>query len=319
MQARFDALRESFREGLRWWSGQGLPTRVGALAAAGVLIGIVAGAVLLLTAPGGGDSEPAPVVVLSTATRTAAATPARTPSPPTPAPTETPTPTPTAEPTAEPPATVKTLQELAEKHGDPPDSTLGRFRIPSLGVDAPLGTRFVGGNGVIAVADRSRRCRLVRPVGVDRPRGHARRRQQRRLLGTRGLRGLRGVCGRAVPRPRRLLPPRPALAGRRDRGGRETARRSPTPSSGGVRSPRPTPTGRRSTAPASSATASRSSPAAATSISPPASTPTAWSCARFARRPHSRARYRTLSCTTSSGPTSEGESSVTSYSPIGPA
>ena len=145
MQARFDALRESFREGLRWRSGQGLPTRVGALAAAGVLIGIVAGAVLLLTAPGGGDSEPAPVVVLSTATRTATATatPARTPSPPTP------TPTPTAEPTAEPPAVVGTIQDLAEDHGDPPDATMGRFRIPSLGVDAPLGTRFVGGNGVM--------------------------------------------------------------------------------------------------------------------------------------------------------------------------
>ncbi len=163
MEARFKALARRLllplahllREGSwgvrvsRWWSRQGLPARAGALAAAGALIGIVAGAVLLLTAPGGGEGEPAAAVVVATATATATPTLTRTPSPPTLVSTETPTATPTAEPTAEPPAVVGTIQELAQDHGDPPDATLGRFRIPSLGVDAPLGTRFVGGDGVM--------------------------------------------------------------------------------------------------------------------------------------------------------------------------
>jgi len=43
------------------------------------------------------------------------------------------------------PPVVSTLAELAELHGPPPDATLGRLRIPVLGVDAPLGQRFVSG------------------------------------------------------------------------------------------------------------------------------------------------------------------------------
>src|SRR3712207_2298177 len=34
---------------------------------------------------------------------------------------------------------VRSLEELRERYGDPPDALYGRIRIPALGVDAPLG------------------------------------------------------------------------------------------------------------------------------------------------------------------------------------
>ncbi len=142
-----DRLDDARRRLLRWWRDQGLPARVGSLAVAGASLGLVIGAVLLLAGRGGAEQR-APVVV-SVATPASTPTPA---SPPTvtstpavtPTPTPTATPTPTPEPTPEGPPTVQTIQELAEQYGEPPDSALGRLRIPSLGVDAPLGTRFVG-------------------------------------------------------------------------------------------------------------------------------------------------------------------------------
>ena len=117
--------------------------RAAVLAAAGATLGGVVGAVLLLGGGGGSDDAPASVVVrTATPTPTSTATPVATPSP-----TPTATPTPTPEPTPEGPPTVLSVEALTAEFGDPPDATLGRFRIPTLGIDAPLGTRFVGDDG----------------------------------------------------------------------------------------------------------------------------------------------------------------------------
>jgi LPXTG-site transpeptidase (sortase) family protein len=43
--------------------------------------------------------------------------------------------------------TVKDLNQLREQYGDPADATYGRILIPSIHVDAPIGTRVVGGDG----------------------------------------------------------------------------------------------------------------------------------------------------------------------------
>lgn len=42
---------------------------------------------------------------------------------------------------------VEELDEFRETYGDPPDARLGRFRIPKIGVDAPLGSRVVPADG----------------------------------------------------------------------------------------------------------------------------------------------------------------------------
>ncbi len=39
------------------------------------------------------------------------------------------------------------LSDFKRKYGDPPDATLGRIRIPAVGVDAALGARIVGPDG----------------------------------------------------------------------------------------------------------------------------------------------------------------------------
>ncbi|MYB42663.1 MAG: class F sortase, partial [Chloroflexi bacterium] len=75
------------------------------------------------------------------------ATPVATPTA-TPAPTETPTPTETPEATATPEPEVPTYFTLESLHaalGEAPDATLGRMRIPIIGVDAALGQRLVSG------------------------------------------------------------------------------------------------------------------------------------------------------------------------------
>lgn len=52
-----------------------------------------------------------------------------------------------AAPTGRPAAAagvVHDLSDFKERFGDPPDATYGRLRIPSLGVDAPIGRKSVG-------------------------------------------------------------------------------------------------------------------------------------------------------------------------------
>jgi hypothetical protein len=123
------------------------------LAGAGVILGTLIALVALTT--GGGE---APAVVASTPSPSATVSPPATPPPssPTPSPTATvaqpgtPTPTPTPEATQEPGApSVKSVKELVDRYGEPPDSTFGRMRIPPVGVDTGVGQRFVGTNGVM--------------------------------------------------------------------------------------------------------------------------------------------------------------------------
>ena len=44
-------------------------------------------------------------------------------------------------------AAIRSIQELTEACGDPPDARMGRLRIPTMGVDAPLSERTVGPDG----------------------------------------------------------------------------------------------------------------------------------------------------------------------------
>ncbi len=44
---------------------------------------------------------------------------------------------------------IASLQEFENRFGEPPEATSIRLRIPTIGVDAPLGTRVGGGDGVM--------------------------------------------------------------------------------------------------------------------------------------------------------------------------
>jgi sortase (surface protein transpeptidase) len=46
--------------------------------------------------------------------------------------------------------TINDLDALRERFGDPPDATFGTMRIPAIGVEAPIGVRVVGEDGVMA-------------------------------------------------------------------------------------------------------------------------------------------------------------------------
>ena len=99
-----------------------------------------------VTAPAA--STPAPAVSTPAPTPPPAATPTATPEPAsTPAPTPTPDDgdetTSTAPPQPVGAPTVFDLRELHRLFGEAPDATLGRLRIPVLGVDAPVGQRYV--------------------------------------------------------------------------------------------------------------------------------------------------------------------------------
>ncbi len=170
-------MSRAIADAIAWWAGQSATFR---WSAGAVVLGILLGVLIAFAAAGRGDgpavvvapapatptpavATPAPTATASpiaTATSapeatatpappTATATPATPTATPTPAQTATATQTATAEPTAE--ATPETptyfsLDALHEAHGEAPDATLGRIRIPVIGVDAALGQRFVSGS-----------------------------------------------------------------------------------------------------------------------------------------------------------------------------
>jgi len=159
-----DELRARWSRGvaslMTWWRGQEVwaqRTIIGV--SIGVVLGLVVGAIAL--AAGGGGDSPEVVVATETPTGTSTGTATRTP---TGGPLVTDpcsgldalpwecaddfdfaalAPTPTPEPV------VTSLSELHDEFGDAPDATFGRLRIPVLGVDAPLGSRYVGESGVM--------------------------------------------------------------------------------------------------------------------------------------------------------------------------
>ena len=171
-----DTTARTIGHALAWWDQQSLTTRWSAL---GVVLGIVLGVVIAFAFSGGGGGPAVVVtpatpastpVVAGTATptptpsssaeATATAAPATTTTATTTTPTTTATPTGTAgpaetvTPTETPEATATpapevptyfTLESLHAALGEAPDATLGRLRIPIIGVDAALGQRLVSG------------------------------------------------------------------------------------------------------------------------------------------------------------------------------
>lgn len=115
-----------------WWRDASRGRRAVVVAGCVAVVVLASAGAMLATGvgqPARGVAATPPVLVT-----TVGPTHTATPSGPT-----TPTPTPT-------PTTVKTLKELKERFGDAPEANRGRFRIPSLGVDAPLSQRSVGAN-----------------------------------------------------------------------------------------------------------------------------------------------------------------------------
>ena len=157
-----ESIRLLLADARAWWSARSPVVRWSVLGGAmGVPSGLLV-ALIVLALGGGGDD--APVVVATPPPETATAAPSASATPA--AATATPpvgsiragAPSELADPLygvgeippalATDPPTVSTLAELSELYGPPPDATLGRFRIPVLGVDAPLGQRFVSGTAM---------------------------------------------------------------------------------------------------------------------------------------------------------------------------
>ena len=101
-------------------------------------------AAVALVACGGGGDDPTP-------TETATATE----STPTPTPTTSRTPSPTATPrpsqteSADAVQAISGLKDFIDGYGYPSDATFAELRVPKLGVDAQVASRFVGGDGVM--------------------------------------------------------------------------------------------------------------------------------------------------------------------------
>lgn len=92
----------------------------------------------LLTACGGGEAAPVSVTSIApSSTPSATATPVRTPL------------TFATASAYEAGISLGTVDELTRTVGDPPDARMARLRIPSIDVNAPVGYRYVGPDGVM--------------------------------------------------------------------------------------------------------------------------------------------------------------------------
>ncbi|MQC16600.1 MAG: class F sortase [Chloroflexi bacterium] len=111
------------------------------------ILALVAALAVMLTACGG-DDDPPPEVAVATAEPTPTATATATPRP-TRTPTATPEPTETATEAVEGIASVTSLSTFVADYGYPSDATFARLRIPVLGVDAQVASRYVGGDALM--------------------------------------------------------------------------------------------------------------------------------------------------------------------------
>lgn len=115
----------------QWWAVQTRAARLNISAGLGVaaILALVATSLLVSR----GAPELVPVTVVSVP-REMTATPALLVTP---------------APAAAGLSTVGNLKELRDRFGEPPDAKRGRFRIPQLGIDAPLGVRAVAPPGLV--------------------------------------------------------------------------------------------------------------------------------------------------------------------------
>lgn len=112
----------------QWWSRQARETRIAAIGGALALVVLAVIGVTLLTSSGadGGGVTVSPPTSNGTGE---------------PGPSTTAEPLPTEDPDL---PTIEELRHFVEDYGDPPQADLGRFKIPRIGVDAPIGERVVG-------------------------------------------------------------------------------------------------------------------------------------------------------------------------------
>ncbi|MDA0351679.1 MAG: class F sortase [Chloroflexi bacterium] len=132
-------LQRAARSIVAWWNGQQLFLRGAMLGAIGLLFGVLVATVVIA-----GGSSASPIIETATASPTptpsATTTPTATPTPrptATPRATRTPTPTPTPEPV------VTSLTQLVSQYGHPDGYNFATLRIPSIGVNAPVGASTV--------------------------------------------------------------------------------------------------------------------------------------------------------------------------------
>ncbi len=128
------------REGARYAFGLMSLTRMFLLPVAA----IVASAALLACG-GGDDATPSP-----SSTEGSEATEGITISTPAGTPRATRTPAPSQTASAEAVEAIRSLSEFVSDHGYPEDASFAEVRIPRLGVDARVASRYVGGDGVMA-------------------------------------------------------------------------------------------------------------------------------------------------------------------------
>lgn len=98
-------------------------------------------AAVALVACGGDERPPAEAATPTEATST--------PAPPTGTPRATSTPRPSQTASAEAIDAISGLNDFIEGYGYPADATFAELRIPKLGVDAQVASRYVGGDGVM--------------------------------------------------------------------------------------------------------------------------------------------------------------------------
>lgn len=134
----------------RAWVSLSFASLVAPLTIAGVAAGVLATVVVAGRLTGGGEAQPAVPPVVDSAP-TPAAIVEQAPEvgplepdhiPPIPAGARLPALLPRNPP-------LNSIEEFRALYGDPPDATLGRIRIPTIGVDAPLGARPVGSDGTM--------------------------------------------------------------------------------------------------------------------------------------------------------------------------
>ncbi|MEZ4501798.1 MAG: class F sortase [Dehalococcoidia bacterium] len=139
-----------------WWASQPPANRIASIGGAGIVVGAIVGVVVVLGTAGGANANDG-AVVASTTTATSGPSASATSTLP---PSEGDVVARSAdedgfeaapEPRPPGPPTIRDLGTFVSEYGDPPGADFARLRIPSLGVDAPVGARAVGEDGHMAV------------------------------------------------------------------------------------------------------------------------------------------------------------------------